>query len=133
MGVRNTDNQLYSTVPTERHIKSFYDDGKIDLREVVNFLHFSNDDIAKISGVAKSSIRYDEERVPKSIQSHLQEIANIYEIVANNFGGDLVKTVLWFKIENPMLGNISPRDMIRIGNHKRLQKFIFAAINGDLP
>ena len=28
MGVRNTDNQLYSTVPTERHIKSFYDDGE---------------------------------------------------------------------------------------------------------
>jgi hypothetical protein len=34
---------------------------------------------------------------------------------------------LWFEIANPMLGNISPRNMIRIGRLKRLLKFVMTA------
>jgi len=48
-------------------------------------------------------------------------------LVAEFFDGDPVKTALWFRTPNPMLGDMSPRDMIRYGRYKRLQKFILEA------
>jgi hypothetical protein len=47
--------------------------------------------------------------------------------VAGYFEGDIEKTALWFRTPNPMLGNISPRDMIRFGRYKRLLKFVTEA------
>jgi hypothetical protein len=43
--------------------------------------------------------------------------------------GDVRKTVLWLTLPNPMLGNVSPRDMIRFGRYKRLSKFIANALS----
>jgi hypothetical protein len=41
---------------------------------------------------------------------------------------------LWFKTRNPLLGDISPRDMIRLGRFERLRKFIInAAIKKNRP
>jgi hypothetical protein len=51
-------------------------------------------------------------------------------LVAEYFKGDLEKTALWFKIDNPMLGDVSPREMIRAGRFKKLIKFIYNARQG---
>jgi hypothetical protein len=40
------------------------------------------------------------------------------------FNGDACKVALWFELANPMLGNISPRNMIRAGRYKRLLNFV---------
>ena len=45
-------------------------------------------------------------------------------------GGDADKTGTWFKTRNPLLGDISPRDMICLGRFQRLRKFIWLAM-GD--
>jgi len=34
------------------------------------------------------------------------------------------KGILWFETPNPLLGGISPLDMIKIGRHEKLFKFI---------
>lgn len=34
---------------------------------------------------------------------------------------------MWFELPNPMLGNISPRNMIRAGRYKRLVNFVLDA------
>jgi hypothetical protein len=73
------------------------------------------------------SVRYDE-KIPKDVFDRLQEIANICELVAQHFSGDVRKTALWFKTKNPLFGNIAPRDMIRYGRYERLRRFITEAI-----
>lgn len=125
-------NDLFATVPTSRYMP-FYSEGTTDLKKVANFLEFSNNDVAKIADVSENSVRYSGTRVPQSVKTRLEEIANTCEIVASNFNGDKEKTVLWFKMENPMLGNLTPRDMIRFGRYKKLKKFIFDAMKGNLP
>lgn len=52
-------------------------------------------------------------------------------MVAEYSEGDTEKTSLWFRTPNPMLGNISPRDMIRIGRTTRLRKFVTEARKAD--
>jgi hypothetical protein len=70
--------------------------------------------VAKLSGVAPASVRFDQ-KIPKEVLDRLQEIANICGLVAQFLVGNVVKTALWFKTVNPLLGNITPRDMIRYG------------------
>jgi hypothetical protein len=39
-----------------------------------------------------------------------------------------VKTKLWLQTPNPMLGNASPRDMIRFGRYNKLLRFVTQAM-----
>jgi hypothetical protein len=57
----------------------------------------------------------------------LRELANIAIFVAEYFDGDVQKVGVWFELQNPMLGNISPRNMIRCGRYKRLLNFVLDA------
>jgi hypothetical protein len=38
---------------------------------------------------------------------------------------------LWFQTKNPLLGNISPRDMIRYGRYEKLRRFIMNALEDN--
>jgi hypothetical protein len=103
-----------------------YRDGRPDYKRIADFAKLSKSDLSKISGVAKSSVRFDA-HIPEPVAQRLREIANIANLVAEFFAGDAQKVGLWFEIANPMLGNISPRDMIRVGRYKRLLNFVIDA------
>jgi hypothetical protein len=75
-------------------------------------------------------VRFDA-NIPEPVAERLREIANIANLVAQFFAGDAQKVALWFEIANPMLGNVSPRDMIRIGRYKRLLNFVIDARDAE--
>jgi hypothetical protein len=99
----------------------------LNARGVAEFLDLDKRDVAKVANVAPASVRFDD-KIPKSVLERLQEIANICELVAQYFQGDIRKTALWFKTNNPLFGNIAPRDMIRYGRYERLRRFVMEAI-----
>src|SRR5258708_1798708 len=103
-----------------------YQDGHLDYKRIADLTKLSKADLSKISQVAKSSVRFDA-HIPEPVAARLREIANIANLVAEFFAGDAQKVGLWFEIANPMLGNVSPRDMIRIGRYKRLLNFVIDA------
>jgi hypothetical protein len=78
--------------------------------------------------VAPSSVRFDR-KIPKEVLARLTEIATVCELVAQYFDGDVSKTALWFSTANPLLGNVSPRDMIRFGRYEKLRGFIMEALD----
>lgn len=96
-------------------------------KSVVDWLSFSNEDVSRIAAVSRASVRYDES-APKAVLERMQEIANIANMVASIFE-DPDKTALWFKTKNPMLGDVTPRDMVRLGRYDRLRKFIISAMS----
>ena len=102
------------------------------LKQVIVFLDFKKNDVSKATGQAKNSIRYDE-RMPHELKERLFEIGNIINLTASYFDGDMQKTQLWFQTKNPLLGNISPRDMIRYGRYSKLYQFILNALAGNQP
>ncbi len=118
--------QLFGTVADKNYL-GFWANETLNARDVVDFLDLNKRDIAKVADVAPASVRYDE-KIPKDVLERLQEIANICELVAQHFTGDVRKTALWFKTKNPLFGNIAPRDMIRYGRYERLRRFILDAI-----
>jgi len=117
---------VYQTDPLE-----FWSNHGLDYKKVTDFLDLNTNELSKIGGVSKRSVRLDD-RIPNDLKERLEQIANICAIVAGYFEGDVDKTALWFKTPNPMLGSISPREMIRFGRYKRLLKFITESQEANL-
>lgn len=103
-----------------------YSEGQLDYKRTADLIKLSKTDLGKIAGVAKSSVRFDS-HIPEPVAVRLREFANIANLVAEYFSGDAVKVGLWFELANPMLGNVSPRTMIRLGRYKRLLNFVMQA------
>jgi len=117
---------LFDNVPPD--VMQFGQGGAFSPRKVPELLDLKNEDVSRLSGVAVSSVRYDD-AIPTAMRDRLEEVANTINMVASLFAGDANKTAAWFKARNPMLGDISPRDMIRLGRYDRLRKFIINAMN----
>ena len=96
-------------------------------KAVTDMLNLRKAEVSKIAHVAQSSVRYDD-NIPTAVRDRLEEIASICNSVAGFFNGDAQKTALWFKTPNPLLGDVAPRDMIRLGRYDKLRKFIVNAI-----
>lgn len=129
----NAASALFRTVSDGRHL-GFWTEQTFHSDRVAQFLDLKKADVAKITGVSRASVRFDQ-KIPKEVFDRLQEIANICELVAQYYAGDISKTALWFKTPNPLLGNASPRDMIRFGRYEKLRRFIMDALaeNAALP
>lgn len=118
---------LYQNVP-EKDYLSLFEGNHADYASVVKHLDFKKEDVALATGTPVSSIRYDH-KIPKEVSERITEWANLLNLVAQHFKGDVSKTILWFTLPNPLLGNITPRDMIRLGRYKKLLKFIMNALS----
>lgn len=116
---------LFDTVPVD--LMQFGQGGAFVPKMVPDLLDLKKADVSRLSGVAVSSVRYDD-AIPAPMRDRLEEVANTINMVAALFDGDPNKTAAWFKARNPMLGDISPRDMIRLGRYERLRKFIINAM-----
>ncbi len=131
MSTANTAGES-SARPITGHIANdvlgFYREGRLDpdYKRVADLVKLSKEDLSKIAKVAKSSVRFDA-AIPAAVAERLREIANVANLVAEYFDGDAQKVGLWFELPNPMLGNISPRTMIRGNRYKRLLNFVLEA------
>lgn len=116
--------------PVTGHIASdilgLFPAGEPDYRRVADLAKLTKEDLSKIARVSKSSVRFDDS-IPVAVAERLREIANIANLVAEFFEGDVRKVGLWFELPNPHLGNISPRTMIRGNRYKRLLNFVIDA------
>ncbi len=117
---------LFNTVPENDYLELF-SSGKTDYRKVVRLLDFTKRDVAKASNIPKLSVRYDQ-KMPKELEDRLSEWAIALGTVAQYFK-DQQKTILWFKVPNPLLGNIAPREMLRVGRFNKLHRFILNALS----
>ena len=53
-------------------------------------------------------------------------------MMENSPGWSFEKPLLWFGTKNPLLGNMTPDDMILTGRHKKLEKFIDNCVDGNI-
>jgi hypothetical protein len=116
---------IFGTVPKQDYLNLWSDD-KVDYAKIVKLVDLNKPDISQMTDVNVGRVRYDRQ-IPKAVRTRLEEIGNILNLVGQYFEGDAYKTALWFATKNPGLGNISPRDMIRLNRHDNLRNFVLAA------
>ncbi len=79
-------------------------------------------------GIAKKNIK--EFRESKALLAEEgPRLVSCREKVEKFFGGDMEKTRLWFKTPNPLLGDVSPDDMISLHKTAKLLAFIEEALS----
>ena len=129
--VNNVNTALFDTVPKHDYL-SLFPEGKTDYGKVVRLLDFGKSDVARASNISVQSVRYDVPRMPKELEVRIKEWAVALNLVAQFFQ-DEQKTILWFQTPNPLLGDMTPRDMIRIGRFRKLCRFIQTALSENQP
>jgi hypothetical protein len=95
-------------------------------KRIAEIAGLSRADLARSAEVKKSSVRFDE-KIPITVADRLLEAGTIQNLVAGYFRGDALEVRLWFMLPNAELGNISPRDMIRIWRGQKLLNFVLEA------
>jgi len=119
---------LFDTIPQQDFLSLFPpESGHADYHRVVDLLGFKKKDVARASRLPISSVRYDQPKMPQELQDRILEWAIALNLVAQFFRNEQ-KTILWFKTPNPLLGDIAPRDMIKIGRFRKLRRFIQNAL-----
>lgn len=117
---------LFRNVPNQ-DVLGFGLGSQFQPHRVSEFLNLKKADVSRVADVSPKSVRWDD-AIPIAMRDRLEEIAVTCNLVAEAFGGDAEKTALWFKAKNPLLGDVSPRDMVRLGRFDRLRKYIVSAV-----
>ena len=119
---------LFDTVPPD--LMGFGLGSSFKGKAVQGFLGLKKEEVSRLADVSPKSVRFDD-AMPEPVRERLQEIAITFNLVAKVFDGNIDKTTAWFQTRNPLLGDIAPRDMIRLGRFERLRKFIIQAMTED--
>jgi len=123
--------ELFSTLPTS--LLPIWDaPGKVNAERLAKLLEFSKKDIAEAANVNPHSFSYGG-KLPPVVAERLYEWATALELVAGFFDGNADKTVIWFKSPNPLLGDLPPMYLIRIGRAGKLIRIIRDALGGIRP
>lgn len=118
---------LFRTSPPD-YFHLFDQDAFVDGEKVIKLLKYKKEDVSIATNIPLSSIRYEEKRMPEELRERLTQWATALNLVAGFFH-DEKKTIIWFFMPNPLLGGMTPRNMIRIGRFKKLLNFIQTALD----
>ena len=116
---------LFGSIAKEDKLNLFNDDVP-DGKKVVELLKYKKSDVSRATAISPKSVRYDS-KMPALLKEHLTQWATALNLVASFFD-DEHKTILWFNTANPLLGNVSPKAMIRAGRFDKLLRFIQIAL-----
>jgi hypothetical protein len=116
----------FANIPSRDYL-GFWAEQTLQTKSVADFMDLDRLEVARVAGVSSASVRWDQ-KIPREVLDRLTEIAVVCSLVAQFFEGDAVKTKLWFQTRNPLLGDLSPRDMIRYGRHEKLRRFVTDAL-----
>ena len=119
--------QFHSAFHLTKDRFKFFKGSNVYGQKVVDTLKYKKQEVSQASGIQLNSIRYDI-KMPLELKERLIEWATAINLVADFFK-DNEKTILWFNTPNPLLGEVTPRNMIRIGRSKKLIIFIRNALS----
>jgi hypothetical protein len=122
--------ELFSTVPSALPLL-WTEEGKVRSEEVAKVLDFSSGDFARAAQLPSKGFSLKAE-LPKDVEHRVREWVAVIEEVGRFFEGDVRKTALWFRIPNPLLGNIEPRLMIQYGRAQKLLQIVRSEIAGEV-
>jgi hypothetical protein len=70
--------------------------------------------------------------IPPEFRQRIKEWIIIFDLV-NSYFEDEKKTSEWFFTENPLLGGVSPDQMIKLGRFEKLKTFVKQQLEGNSP
>ena len=122
---------IFNTVP-KHDVFGFYHNGKLKYKDVASAINFNRQEISQAARVAVSSVRYEENKIPDKMKDFLQSITWLLNVSYESLK-DKEKVVQWFNLPNPACGGFSPKDMICMGQYKKLMRIVSSYMEGQVP
>lgn len=123
---------IFNTVSKKDAFGFYNNKGKIQYKVVADTLDFNRKEISKAARVAISSVRYEESKIPDKMTEFLTAMTWLLNTTHEHLK-DKGKVMLWLKTPNPICGGFSPKDMICLGQYKKLIKIVSSYVKGDTP
>ena len=76
-------------------------------------------------GIPHETRKQQNDRVSKQAAAH--------QLILAFFAGDEKKTIAWFTTPNPLLGNVEPLDLIRMGQADKVLRFVKTQLAQNEP
>ncbi|MBC6415358.1 MAG: hypothetical protein GDA46_03090 [Bdellovibrionales bacterium] len=123
---------IFNTVP-KKDVFGFYNHkGKIQYKKVANLLNFNRKEISKAVRISISSVRYEENKIPNKMKEFSTAMIWLIHVTYEHLK-DENKMIQWIDSPNPICGGFSPKDMICMGQYKKLVKIVSSYIEGNTP
>ena len=122
---------IFNTVPKD-DIFGVYHKGKVQYKKVANALNFNRKDISKAARVSVNSVRYEENKIPDKMRDFLTSMVWLLHVTHKHLK-DENKVIQWVNSPNPICGGFSPKDMICMGQYKKLIRIVASYVEGNIP
>ena len=106
--------------------------GKYQYKEVAGLLNFNRKEISKAARIAVNSVRYEENKIPDKMKEFLTAMIWLIHVTYEHLK-DENKVIQWINSPNPICGGFSPKDMICMGQYKKLVKIVSSYVEGNTP
>ena len=126
-----TQPPIFNTVP-KNDVFGFYNKGKTQYKEVANILKLNRKEISRASRIAVSSVRYENNKIPEKLKNFLTSMAWLLN-TTHEYLKDEHKVMQWIESPNPICGGFSPKDMICVGQYKKLVRIVSSYLEGNIP
>ena len=122
---------IFNTVPTH-DVFGFYNKGKIQYKEIAKTLDLKRKEVSKAARVAVKSVHYEEDKIPDEVKDFLMNMVWLLHVTHKHLK-DRNKVIQWINSPNVICGGVSPKDMMCIGQYKKLVKIVDSYVEGDIP
>ena len=122
---------IFNTVP-KNDVFGVYDKGRIRYKAVATAINFNRQEISKATRINISAVKYKESEIPAKIKEFFMAMTwLLYTTHAHLQNKD--KVLQWLDSPNPSCGGFSPKDMIRMGQYKKLVNIVSCYAEGKIP
>ena len=124
---------IFNTVP-KNDIFGLYNKNKGHLKyqAVANTINFNRQEVSKATRININAVKYKEDEIPDKIKEFFISITWLLH-TTHTYLKDKDKVIKWLDSPNPACGGYSPKDMIRMGQYKKLVRIVSCYAEGKIP
>ena len=122
---------IFNTVP-KNDVFGLYEKDQIKYKAVADTMNFNRQEISKATRVATNSIKYEENKIPDQVKVFFIAMTWLLYTTHEHLK-DGNKVIQWLDSPNPSCGGFSPKDMIRMGQYKKLVRMVSSYAEGKIP
>ena len=124
---------IFNTVP-KNDIFGLYNKNKghLKYKAVADTIKFNRQEVSKATHTNISAVKYQENEIPDTIKEFFINITWLLH-TTHEYLKDKDKVIQWLDSPNPTCGGFSPKDMLLMGQYKKLVRIVSCYAEGKIP
>ena len=123
---------IFNTAPKHDVFGLYNTKRAINYKQVVRTFNFTKKEVSKATRTQVHSVSYENNKIPEEIKEFLSNMIWLLQTTYEHLQ-DKNKVIQWLDSPNPICGGYSPKEMIRLGQYKKLINIVSSYAEGEVP